>query len=93
MHSVIWLPAEILIGQVVTVDDECRSAAASLSDHIASHAGIVSRVGESSLLDDQVMIDGNEKVRIQRRVNELLILQPVHLWHYGKSINPVCMEE
>lgn len=46
------MAAGILIGQVVTVDDERGSAAASLSDHIASHAGVVSRVRESSLLDD-----------------------------------------
>ncbi len=35
------------------------------------------------------MVDGNEKVRIQRRVNEFFVLQPVHLWQYKKSIHSV----
>lgn len=48
----------------ITVNDKRSRAAASFSHHVSSHAGVVGRVGESRLLDDQVMINGDQEVGV-----------------------------
>lgn len=63
----------------VTVDDDCCRGAASLGHDVFGHAGVVGRVGEARLLDDQVVVDGDVEVPVVRRVDDLLVLQPLHL--------------
>lgn len=58
----------------VTVDDNCRRGAASFGHDVFSHAGVVSRVGEAGLLDDQVVVDGDVEVPVICRINNLLVL-------------------
>lgn len=62
-----------------TINNERSSAAASLGHDVASHAGVVGRVREPRLFDDQVVIDGDQKVGVLRWVDDVLVLQPVHL--------------
>lgn len=63
----------------VTVNNKSSRAAASSGHHVSSHAGVVSGVGESGLFDDQVVINGDQEVGVLRGINDVLVLQPVHL--------------
>lgn len=63
----------------VTINDESGRAAASFGHHVAGHAGVVRRVRESGLFDDQVVVDGDQEVGVLRWIDDVLILQPVHL--------------
>lgn len=63
----------------VTINYKCGRAAASFGHHVTGHAGVVSGVGESSLFDDQIVINGDQKVGVLRRIDDILVLQPVHL--------------
>lgn len=58
----------------VTVDDNRCRGAASLGHDVFSHAGVVGRVGEAGLLDDQVVVDGDVEVSVVRWVDHLLVL-------------------
>lgn len=63
----------------VTVDDNRCRGAASLGHDVLRHAGVVRRVGEAGLLDDEVVVDGDVEVPVVCRVDDLLVLQPLHL--------------
>lgn len=63
----------------VTINDERSRAAASLGHDVASHTGVVGRVREPRLFDDQVVINGDQKVRVLRWIDDVLVLKPVHL--------------
>lgn len=58
----------------VTIDDERSRAAASLGHDVASHTGVVGRVREPRLFDDQVVIDGDQKVGVLRWIDDVLVL-------------------
>lgn len=58
----------------VTVDDNCCRGAASFGHNVFSHAGVVGRVREAGLLDDQVVIDGDVEVPVVCWINNLLVL-------------------
>lgn len=62
-----------------TVDDNCGGGAASLGHDVLSHTGVVGGVGEAGLLDDQVVVNGDVEVPVVCGINNLLILQPLHL--------------
>lgn len=47
-----------------TINDEGSRAAASLGHNVASHTGVVGGVREPSLFDDQVVINGDQKVGV-----------------------------
>lgn len=70
----------------VTVDDNRRRGAASFGHNVFSHAGVVCCVGEAGLLDDQVVIDGDVEVPVICRINDLFVLQPLHL-RKRRSVN------
>lgn len=63
----------------VTINNECSRAAASFGHHVTSHTGVVCCVREPGLFDDQVVIDGDQKVGVLRWIYDVLVLQPVHL--------------
>lgn len=62
-----------------TVNDERSCAAPPSRHHVPSHARVVRRVREPGLLDDQIVINGDQEIGVLRRINDVLILQPVHL--------------
>lgn len=72
---------------LITVDDECSSAAASLGNYISGHTCVISCVRKTCLLDDEVMVNGYKEVGVLHRINKILILQPFYLWNYGRSCN------
>lgn len=65
--------------QQLTIDDDGGSGATALRHNVLGHAGVVGCVGEPRLLDDQVVIDGDVEVPVVCRVDDLLVLQPLHL--------------
>ena len=62
-----------------TVNDDGGRGAPPLGHDVLGHARVVGRVGEARLLDDQVVVDGDVEVPVLRRVDDLLVLQPLHL--------------
>lgn len=68
-----------VVGDGNTIDDDGGSGASSLGYDVLGHAGVVGRVRQPSLLDDQVVVDGDVEVTVVRRVDNLLILQPLNL--------------
>lgn len=63
----------------VTINNKRSCAAASFGNHISSHTGVVSRVRKSGLLDDQIVINCDQKIGVLRWINDVLIFQPVNL--------------
>ena len=45
-----------------TVDDNCGRGTASLGNNILGHTGVVGGVRETSLFDDEVVVDGDVEV-------------------------------
>lgn len=69
----------------LTINDHSRRRAPSLGHDVLGHARVVGRVGQTRLLDDQVVVDGDVEVPVLRRVNYLLVLPPLHLWEGGEK--------
>lgn len=67
----------------LTIDNDGGSGATALRHDVLGHTGVVGCVGEPRLLDDQVVIDGDVEVPVVRWVDDLLILQPLHLTGEG----------
>lgn len=57
-----------------TINNESSRAAASFGHHITSHTGVVRRVRESGLFDDQIVIDCDQEIGVLRRIYDVLIL-------------------
>lgn len=57
-----------------TVDDDRGGGAASLGHDVLRHTGVVCRVREAGLFDDQIVIDGDVEVPVICRVDDLLVL-------------------
>lgn len=62
-----------------TVDDDSSCGAPALGHDVLGHASVISSVQEPSLLDDEVVIDGDEEVGVLGRINDILVPQPLHL--------------
>lgn len=69
----------------LTINDHSRRRAPSLGHDVLGHARVVGCVGQTRLLDDQVVVDGDVEVPVLRRVNYLLVLPPLHLWEGGEK--------
>lgn len=63
----------------LTVNYDGRCGASPLGHDVLRHAGVVGGVGQSGLFDDQIVVDGDVKVSVIRRVNNLLVFQPFNL--------------
>lgn len=63
----------------LTINDHGRRRAPSFGHDVLGHARVVGRVGQTRLLDDQVVVDGDVEVPVLRWVNYLLVLPPLHL--------------
>lgn len=63
----------------ITVDYNSGSGAPPLGHDVFGYAGVVSGVRQTSLFDDQVVVDGDVKVTVVRRVDDLFVLQPLDL--------------
>lgn len=66
-----WLP--------LTIDHDGGRQAPPPGHDVGSHAGVVARVGEPRLPDDQVVVGPGVDVLVQVGVDGLLVLQPLHL--------------
>lgn len=60
--------------QQLTVNDNSRCGAPPFGHDVLRHARVVGRVGQTRLLDDQVVVDGDVEVSVLRRVDNLFIL-------------------
>lgn len=60
--------------QQLTVNDNGRCGAPPFGHDVLRHARVVGRVGQTCLLDDQVVVDGDVEVSVLRRVDNLFIL-------------------
>lgn len=60
--------------QQLTVNDNGRCGAPPFGHDVLRHARVVGRVGQTRLLDDQVVVDGDVEVSVLRRVDNLFIL-------------------
>lgn len=60
--------------KALTINDNCRRGAPPFGHDVLGHAGVVSRVGETRLLDDQVVVNRDVEIPVLRRVNYLLVL-------------------
>lgn len=64
---------------MITVNDDGGRCAASLGDDVLGNARVVSCVRKARLFDDQIMVDGDVEVSVLRWVDDLFVLQPLHL--------------
>lgn len=62
-----------------TVDDDSGRGAPALGHDVLGHAGVISSVQEPGLLDDEVVIDGDQEVGVLGGIDDILIPQPLHL--------------
>lgn len=60
--------------KALTINDNCRRGAPPFGYDVLRHAGVVSCVGETRLLDDQVVVNCDVEIPVLRRVNYLLAL-------------------
>lgn len=63
----------------LTIDHHGGRQAPPLGHDVGRHAGVVARVGESCLADDEVVVGPGVDVLVQVGVDGLLVLQPLHL--------------
>lgn len=67
----------------LTINNNRRRGAPPFGHDVLRHARVVGRVGQTRLLDDQVVVDGDVEIPVLGRVDYLLVLQPLHLrWRY-----------
>lgn len=63
----------------ITIDYDGSRGAPPLGHDVLGYTGVVSGIGQTSLFDDQVVVDSDVKVPIIRRVDDLFVLQPLDL--------------
>lgn len=63
----------------LTVDDDGGRGAPAFGHDVLGDAGVVGGVGQTRLFDDQVVVDGDVEVPVVGGVDDLLVLQPLHL--------------
>ena len=66
-----------------TVDNDGGRGAAALCHDVLGHAGVVGRVRQAGLADDEVVVDGEQEVGVLGGVDDVLILEPFHLQGRG----------
>lgn len=67
------------MARVGTVDDDGGRGAPALGHDVLGHAGVIGSVQEAGLLDDEVVIDGDEEVGVLGGIDDVLVPQPLHL--------------
>lgn len=65
----------------LTVNNNSGCGASPFGHYVLGHTGVVGCVGQTGLLDDQVVVDGDVKVSVLHWVNDLFIFKPFHLEH------------
>lgn len=68
------LSSSVIITFSLTIHHNCRRHAPSLGNNVGSHAGVVPRVGETCLSDDEVVVCSRVNVLIQVGIYGLLVL-------------------
>lgn len=63
----------------LTINNNRGCGAPPFGHDVLRHARVVGRVGQTRLLDNQVVVDGDVEIPVLRRVDYLLVLQPLHL--------------
>lgn len=66
-----------------TKDDHSGRGAASLRHDVAGEAGVVARVGQPSLVDDEVVVGSGIDVVVRQGTQHLFVFQPFHLQDQG----------
>ena len=66
-----------------TIDDDSSGGAAAPSHDVLGHAGVVGRVRQAGLADDEVVVDGEQEVGVLGGVDDILVLEPFHLQGRG----------
>ena len=66
-----------------TVDNDGGRGAATLCHDVLGHAGVVGRVRQAGLADDEVVVDGEQEVGVLGGVDDILVLEPFHLQGRG----------
>lgn len=64
---------------VHTEDDHSGCGAASLGYDVAGQTRVVARVGQTRLVDDEVVVGSGVNVVVGQGANQLLVFQPLHL--------------
>lgn len=67
------------MARVGTVDNDSGRGAPALGHDVLGHAGVIGSVQEAGLLDDEVVIDGDEEVGVLGGIDDVLVPQPLHL--------------
>lgn len=62
-----------------TVDNDSSRGAPALGHDVLGHAGVISSVQQPGLLDDEVVINGDQEVGVLGGINDILVPQPLHL--------------
>lgn len=69
----------------LTVDDDGGGGAPPPGHDVFSHAGVVGCVREAGLLNDEVVVNRYVEIPVVRRIDDLLVLQPLHLCRHKGS--------
>lgn len=56
-----------------TIDNDSSCGAPALGYDVLGHAGVISSVQEPGLLDDEVVINGDEEVGVLGGINDILV--------------------
>lgn len=67
-----------------TEDDHGGRGAASLSHDVAGQTGVVARVGQPCLADDEVVVGAGVDVAVGVGAQQLFVFQPLHLRERGQ---------
>lgn len=62
-----------------TKHNDCCRCTTSPSNNVAGQAGVISRVGQSCFIDDQVVVSSSVNIDIVKRTHQLFVLQPLNL--------------
>lgn len=62
-----------------TVDDDGGRGAPAFGHNVLGHAGVIGSVQQPGLLDDEVVIDGDQEVGVLGGIDDILVPQPLHL--------------
>lgn len=66
-----------------TEDNDRGSGAATLGHDVLGHTGVVGRICQAGLADDEVVVDGEQEVGVLGGVDDVLILEPFYLQGWG----------
>lgn len=67
------------LGDKRTENDHSGCGTASLGHDVAGQAGVVARVGEPRLVDDEVVVSTGVDVVVSQGAQHLLVFEPLHL--------------